>query len=232
MNINKKFWRFLIKEKYKLLIIFFLLNLIATVISSFQFKSIYQAEYDLNYFLKTNNLLTHSTIRLPNTVGLIEEFIVNLNENNLSDSNFVKKNGSLITNGKLNYRIFFGNKNSNKAVLFIQIFSKTKNIKQFKEFKEFKDKLDYFDKFFKSYLKKKMDIRENLVNLSEKQRNDYSNNFNIHEKIHSKFLNYEFNKLKYENNKQFVKYTYIKNTYGIFNSIFILFIFILYFRKR
>ena len=83
----------------------------------------------------------------------------------------------------------------------------------------------YVENFLKSYL---------LENL-DKEKKFYSNFYNLQTiEINFAILNSEINKLNYQRESitRDIKYTYIKNIFGIFNSIFIFIVFILYNKRR
>ena len=83
----------------------------------------------------------------------------------------------------------------------------------------------YVENFLKSYL---------LENL-HREKKFYTNLYNLQTiEINFAILNSEINKLDYQRESitRDIKYTYIKNIFGIFNSIFIFIVFILYNKRQ
>jgi hypothetical protein len=117
----------------------------------------------------------------------------------------------------MNWKIY-----NHKNYLVFKIASKKKLQDEEKKY------FTYFENYLKFYLlenlKEEKEAFINLVNENTRRATEW--NFSL--------LNSEINKLNYEREgiTRNIKYTYIKNIFGIFNSIFIFIVFILYNKRQ
>ena len=213
MFINKKIKSFCKKKSY-LLFIFIFLNLLAYLLSYSQINYIHQIKYNFNRINKLNNQLLEPLGDISNPRFISESLMSDLNKKNLVQPKFEINKDYELSNKIMNWKIYY-----DKNYLVFKISSKKKF--EDEEIKYF----TYVENFLKSYL---------LENL-DKEKKFYSNFYNLQTiEINFAILNSEINKLNYQRESitRDIKYTYIKNIFGIFNSIFIFIVFILYNKRR
>lgn len=213
MFINKKIKSFCKKKSYLLFILIFL-NLLAYLLSYNQINYIHEIKYDFN---RINKLDTHLLVPLSNSFKpkfIFESLMSDLNKKNLVQPKFEINKYYQLSNKIMTWEIYY-----DKNYLVFKISSKKKF--EDEEIKYF----TYFENFLKSYLLENLD--------SEKKF--YTNLYNLQNlELYLRLLNSEINKLNYQREgiTRDFKYTYIKNIFGIFNSIFIFIVFILYNKRR
>jgi len=214
MFINKKIKSFCKKKSYLLLFIFIFLNLLACLLSYNQINYIHEIKYDFNRINKLNDELQYP---LSNSLGvkfIPRSLISDLNKKNLVQPKFEISKYNELSNKIMIWKIYY-----DKNYLVFEISSKKKF--EDEEIKYF----TYVENFLKLYLLEELD----------REKKFYKFFYNLPaQEIYFSLLNSEINKLNYQQEgiKRDIKYTYIKNIFGIFNSIFILIVFILYHKKR
>lgn len=213
MFINKKIKNFCKKKKY-LLFIFIFLNLLASFTSYNQINYIHEIKYDFSRINKLNNQLLDPLNNFSNLKFVSKSLMSDLNKKNLVQPKFEINKYYELSNKIMNWKIYY-----DKNYLVFEISSKKKV--EDEEIKYF----TYVENFLKSYLLEKLD----------REKKFYTNLYNLQAtEIYFSLLNLEINKLNYQQEgiTRDIKYTYIKNIFGIFNSIFIFIVFILYNKRR
>jgi hypothetical protein len=216
MFINKKIKRFYEKNNY-LLFIFVFLNLLAYLLSYNQINYIHEIKYNFYRINKINNQSLLPLDDFSNPKFFIESLVSDLNKKNLVPTKFKVNEYYEASNKIMNLKVY-----NHKNYLVFQITSK-KNLGD-----EEKKYFTYFENYLKfyllEYLKEETKELMGLTNKNTPQGMEW--NFNL--------LNSEINKLNYEREgiTRNIKYTYIRNIFGIFNSIFIFIVFILYNKRQ
>ena len=213
MFINKKIKNFC-KKKSFLLFIFIFLNLLAYLLSYNQINYIHEIKYDFNRINKLDSHLLNPLSNSSKPKFIFESLMSDLNKKNLVQPKFEINKYYELSNKIMTWEIYY-----DKNYLVFKISSKKKF--EDEEIKYF----TYFENFLKSYLLENLD--------SEKKF--YTNLYNLQNlELYLRLLNSEINKLNYQREgiSRDIKYIYTKNIFGIFNSIFIFIVFILYIGRR
>jgi len=220
---NKKLFIFFKKKKTFLLLLFLFLNLIAIILTYNSKNYITKFNFHINKIISAPYENFYKLLDIDNFEEIVYDLASYLNRESFDQSKFIVDNKTLKIKNKNN----IWKLSSNKKKLFIAISSNEKINLQ---------KLKYeilVTNFLKETFENEIQFREEInKKIITPDMGNYGYRLSYDDKKYTFFLKHYISQLRPRNLEQIESYTYSKNIFGLFNSIFILLVFFLFFKSR